>query len=168
MYYKNLCIYSFKYIRNLDVAEEIVQDVFFKIWERRTSLNLPENIESYLYRAVHNETINACKKLQKEIFNKNVYKQEINLNENFNDILQQKELNTKIKYAINELPDRCKEIFKMNRYNAMSYKEISVKLGITEKGVEFHMIKALKILREKLKECIVPVLFFIINNVLNN
>jgi RNA polymerase sigma-70 factor, ECF subfamily len=162
-HYKHLCTYSFRFVRNLEISEEIVQEVFFRIWEKRESLNLPENIESYLYRAVHNESINMCKKLQKEYHNKNQYLKEFNTIENFNDFLVHKEIINNIKFAIDELPDRCREIFKMNRYSAMSYKEISIKLGITEKGVEFHMIKALKILREKLKECLVPVLLFLIN-----
>jgi len=163
MYYKNLCIFSYKYVRNIEIAEEIVQEIYIRIWERRNSLNLPENIEGYLFRAVHNESINTCKKLQHELINKNQYKQDVNWTENFDDSLVQKELNIIINQAINKLPERCREVFKMNRYNAMSYKEISTKLGITEKGVEFHILKALKILREKLKECVVPILLFIIN-----
>ena len=154
-YYKNLCTYSYKFIRNFDVAEEIVQEVFFKIWEKRSNLNLPENIESYLYRAVHNESINYCKKNQKETINRNLYGVSISAFENFSDVLIQKELNNKIQFAIADLPEKCQEVFKMNRYNAMTYKEISRKLGITEKGVEFHMLRALKILREKLKEYLV-------------
>jgi RNA polymerase sigma-70 factor (ECF subfamily) len=162
-YYKILCIYSYKFVRNLDIAEEIVQDIFFRIWEKRRSLNLPENIESYLYRAVHNESINTCKKLQRELINKNEYKEEVDYIENYEDPLVHEELNTKIRFAVDELPERCREVFKMHRYNNLTYKEISIKLGITEKGVEFHILKALKILREKLKECLVPILLCIIN-----
>jgi RNA polymerase sigma-70 factor, ECF subfamily len=162
-FYKRLCIYSYQFVKQMEIAEEIVQEVLFRIWERRSSLNLPENIESYLFRAVHNETINVCKKIQKETKDKIQYHVELDLNLDFNDKIVLKETNKNIRYAIDELPDRCKEVFKMNRFNAMSYKEIAEKLGITEKGVEFHITKALKILREKLKEYVVPVLLILIN-----
>jgi RNA polymerase sigma-70 factor, Bacteroides expansion family 1 len=152
-YYKGLCAYSFKIVKDISVAEEVVQNVFFRIWEKRKTLNLDENIDKYLYRAVYNESIDACRRINSE----NNFKQAFMLQsspdaESKYDALGSKELAAKLQTAINKLPERSKEVFLLSRYSALTYKEIGEKLGISPKGVEFHMIKALKILRTELWE----------------
>jgi RNA polymerase sigma-70 factor, ECF subfamily len=152
-YYKNLCACSFKIVRNIATAEEVVQNVFFRIWEKRSSLALNENIEKYLYRAVHNESIDVYRRTSFENDFKNQLKHDPFLQgETSEDPLTNKELAYKLQNAINKLPDKSKEVFLMSRYGSLSYKEISEKIGITTKGVEFHIIKALKILRFELKD----------------
>jgi len=151
-YYKSLCACSYKIVKDVTIAEEVVQDVFFKIWERRSSLSFNENIERYLYKAVQNESIDVYRKTSFENNFKNQLKQDPFCKETHYDTLSTKELANKLQNAINKLPDKSKEVFLLSRYASLSYKEISEKIGITTKGVEFHIIKALKILRVELKE----------------
>jgi RNA polymerase sigma-70 factor (ECF subfamily) len=136
----------------MDIAEEVVQEVFFRIWKKRATLNIPENIDSYLYRAVHNESLNVCKSIEHENNLKNQLSSGSMQAVNFNDPLVSKELIEKLNTAIEELPEKSKEIFKVSRLDSLSQKEIAEKFGITVKGVEFHITKALKILRHELKE----------------
>lgn len=152
-YYKNLCACSYKIVKDVTIAEEVVQNVFFRIWEKRSSLTLNENIEKYLYRAVHNESIDVYRKTCFENDFKNSLKHDPFLNNgSSDDPLSNKELAIKLQTAIDKLPDKSKEVFLLSRYASLSYKQISEKIGITTKGVEFHIIKALKILRMELKD----------------
>ena len=151
-YYPILCIYAKDLLKASEIAEEVVQEVFFRIWEKRTSLHIPENIASYLYRAVHNESLNVCKNIEHENNIKNKLSSGSKQAVNFNDPLVNKELIEKLDKAIDELPGKSKEIFKISRQESLSHKEIAEKFGITVKGVEFHITKALKILRHELKE----------------
>jgi RNA polymerase sigma-70 factor (ECF subfamily) len=161
-YYKNLCACSYKIVKDVAIAEEVVQNVFFRIWERRSSLGLNENIEKYLYKAVHNESIDVYRKTCFENDFKNQLKHDPFLQkESIYDPLSNKELAAKLQTAIDKLPGKSKEIFLLSRYASLSYKEISEKIGITTKGVEFHIIKALKILRVELKDFRYFILFLL-------
>jgi RNA polymerase sigma-70 factor, ECF subfamily len=151
-YYKNLCAYSYKIVKDVSIAEEVVQNIFFKIWEKRSSLGFNVTIEKYLYKAVYNESIDVYRKTSFENNFKNELKQDPFLYDEPFDALSNKELANKLQNAIDKLPDKSKEVFLLSRYACLSYKEISEKIGITPKGVEFHIIKALKILRVELKD----------------
>jgi RNA polymerase sigma-70 factor (ECF subfamily) len=152
-YYSGLCIYANKYIGDLSASEEIVQDVFVRFWEKRENIEIESSVRSYLFRAVYNQSMNLLKHKKIEyayclhnIVNPN------NLYEEQWSLFNESELRHVLDQAISKLPARCKEVFELSRFENLKNKEIAEKLGITEKTVENQITKALKVLREELKD----------------
>lgn len=150
-HYKNLHAYSFTILKDEDEAEETVQQVFFKLWERSEQLNFSGSVAAYLYRAVHNESLNFLKHQKvKDSHRLHVAYSMKNKAEQLQSKMAKKELEKKFKEALNELPEQCRTVFQLSRFEDMKYKEIADKLDISVKTVENHMGKALKLLRAKL------------------
>ena len=158
-YYTSLCIHANRLVRNMDVAEEIVQDIFLHVWENRASLRITISLSAYLHRSVHNSSLNHLKhKKVRDKYEQYVLVKRSN-QDSTKDYVVAKELEQKIEEGINQLPEQCKIIFCMNRFESLKYKEIAEKLSISIKTVEAQMGKALKILRNHVKEFLV--LFFL-------
>ena len=163
-HFKRLHAYAFTILRDEIQAEEMVQQVFFKLWERNENLSLTGSISSYLYRAVHNESLNYIKH-QKVRSNHQLHvaysmKNEV---EHPAKKVMAGELEKKIHSALNELPEQCRTIFQMSRFDELKYREIADKLGISVKTVESQMSKALRLLRVKLVDFLIFILLFIHN-----
>lgn len=156
-YYKKLCYHSFLIINRKDIAEEVVQNIFVKIWEKRETLNLPDNIGSYLYRAVLNESLNYLKKEKRNTYNENEVQNLENLSNNLALETQQDELRKQIRLAIKKLPYKTRRVFIMNRKLNLSYQEIASRLNISVKGVEYHICSALKQLRNDLNSTLLSI-----------
>ncbi|HEU5168489.1 MAG TPA: RNA polymerase sigma-70 factor [Chitinophagaceae bacterium] len=161
-HFKRLHAYAFTILRDEVEAEEMVQQVFFKLWERNENLSLTGSVSAYLYRAVHNECLNYLKH-QKVRSNHQLHvaysmKNEV---EHPAKKVMAGELEKKIHTALNELPEQCRTIFQMSRFDELKYREIADKLGISIKTVENQMGKALKLLREKLVDFLIFILLFI-------
>jgi len=140
-----------KYVKDLDTAKEIVHDVFINLWEKRNKIDSEKPLGSYLFTSVRNRCLNYIrdhKKFDKtgDITENPGYSQ---LAEN-NDPLEIMELEERINLAIDSLPDKCREIFIMNRFRDLKYAGIAKELDISVKTVEGQMSRALRILREKL------------------
>jgi RNA polymerase sigma-70 factor (ECF subfamily) len=135
------------------VAEEIVQDVFYNIWRNRDSLRISNNWQSYLYRAVYNNSMMHLRKTRRE------YPMEEQLNFHMQqhatdpaDSMEYEEISAMISKTLEELPERTREIFELNRQEGLKYREIAERLSISVKTVEANMGKALKALRTSLKK----------------
>lgn len=153
--FTKLCSYARTFIKDFDTSKEIVHDCFVILWDKRSDIDLSKNVKSYLYTSVHNKCLNYIRDNKK--FTKNFDSLEtgiFDISINDNNKLEFEEVQTKINDAINSLPEKCREIFKMNRFGEMKYKEIAEKLGISIKTVEAQMSKALTVMRENLKEYI--------------
>lgn len=142
-----------RFLDEWEEAEEIVQDVFVKFWEKCGSLAPDSSVKSYLYRSVHNTCLNYLKH-QKV---KDSYRQYvIGFMEDFVYIPEtdshREGVQERILDEINQLPPRCSEIFKLSRFDGLKYQEIAEHLHISIKTVEVQMGKALRVLREKLKD----------------
>jgi len=163
-HFKRLHAYAFTILRDEIQAEEMVQQVFFKLWERNDNLSLTGSISSYLYRAVHNESLNYIKH-QKVRSNHqlNVAYSMKNEVEHPAKKIMAGELEKKIHSALNELPEQCRTIFQMSRFDELKYREIADKLDISVKTVESQMSKALRLLRVKLVDFLIFILLFIHN-----
>jgi len=163
-HFKRLHAYAFTILRDEIQAEEMVQQVFFKLWERNENLSLTGSVSSYLYRAVHNESLNYIKH-QKVRSNHqlNVAYSMKNEVEHPAKKIMAGELEKKIHSALNELPEQCRTIFQMSRFDELKYREIADKLGISVKTVESQMSKALRLLRVKLVDFLIFILLFIHN-----
>jgi RNA polymerase sigma-70 factor (ECF subfamily) len=161
-YYRPLCGYANKILTDIDVAEEIVQEMFFQLWQKREDLPVIVSLKSYLYRSVHNACLNDIKhkKVEQKHSDHVHYVQENNV-EDFVDLAETTELQEKIRIAIDKLPTERKKIFIMIRYEELKYSEVAEKLGISIKTVENQMGSALKLMRQELKDYL-PIILFIL------
>jgi len=152
MFYTPLCHYANKFLKDMDVAEEIVQEFFYNYWKNRQTMVIQISLKSYMYRAIRN---NSLKYLEHKAVVKKYednYK-EVNVSESGfeNNELELEELNSIIEATLNELPERCSQIFKLSRFEGLKYNEIAEKLSISIKTVEANMGKALQLFRKNLK-----------------
>ncbi len=159
-YFIPLYNYAKFYTGNSELAEDLVHDVFFKIWDNREKLEIHTSIKSYLYKSVHNTCIQHLRhqKVVRE-HNKNQQaklEEAMIINRLFFETgltkLFEKEIGELLKDAIAKLPVKTRNIFKMSRNNYQNNKEIAKKMDLTEKAVEYHITKALSFLREELKD----------------
>lgn len=160
-YYKPLVRYGNTFLKDSDEAEDVVQQVFVSLWEKRTQLDIHTSIRAVLYKAVQNACLNRIKSLKV----RTNYAEELKataVQEDASDPVQANELNERIQLAMETMPEQCGRIFKMSRYEQLRYQEIADQLGLSVKTVENQMGKALKIVREELKDYLpLLILFFI-------
>ena len=150
-YYGHLCLYATKIIKDDPAAEEIVQDFFVKIWEKREHLNIETSTKNYLFRSVKNLCINYIQHNKTKIRYAQKVISETENNYADNDSYPEIELSQIIEESINSLPEKRKEIFRLSRQEGLKYHEIADKLNISIKTVETQITLALKTLRDKLK-----------------
>jgi len=166
-YYQELCQYSYRFVAYTNLAEEIVQDFFFKFWIKRESLVVSSSLSSYLFRAVQNHSLNH---IEHQKINRK-YADYIGFQTQGNgspstDIMIEKELEQHIQRAIVALPARRREIFELSRFEGLKYQEIANKLEINIKTVESQMVKALDQLRSELSEYLPSALVMLVINIL--
>ena len=160
--FKSLHAYAFTMLRDEMAAEEMVQNVFCKLWERNENLSISGSIRAYLYRAVHNESLNYIKHLKVRSEHQLFVSHRINESaEQASKKIQLRELEEKLQTAMNDLPEQCRTIFQMSRFEELRYREIADRLNISIKTVENQIGKALKILRAKLVDFLPLILLFI-------
>ncbi len=151
-HYNALCRFAFTFLKDADDAEEIVQNIFVKLWNDREGIEIKTSVKSYLFTAVRNASLNQLK----HIDIKETYKQhnqlQIQQGYNIDGEMEASELQEKITNAIQSMPEQRKKIFGMSRFEGLKYKEIAKQLNISPKTVENHMGIAIKFLREELKE----------------
>ena len=148
-FFKKLLLAADQYVKDMHVAEEIVQDVFLKIWEVPENLEKIVSLKSYLYRSVINAGINYVNR------QKNIDEHHKKLALNFTDeylieLDEENELVVLLHHEIEKLPLQCKKVFKLNRFEHLKYKEIAALLLISERTVENHIANALKTLKKAL------------------
>lgn len=161
-YYERLCNYANTILNDMDEAEEMVQSAFLTVWEKHDTLEIHTSVKSYLYRAVHNSCLNRVKHYKvRKTYGDSVKNQTELLHDDASQDLIGSELDAIVANAIDSLPDQCKLVFKLSRFENLTYAEIAEQLGISIKTVENHMVKALKVLREKLKDYL-PVLIWLL------
>jgi RNA polymerase sigma-70 factor, ECF subfamily len=151
-HFTSLTNLAYTVVKNGDVAKDVVQQVFIRLWQIRNETTIQRSIKSYLYRAVVNASLNHVSK-EKRFTSIEVQKVEPMVDaENIHDLEQAKNFkDAKVQEAISELSPVCREVFQLSRFSDLTNKEIAVELSISVKAVEKHISKALKILREKLK-----------------
>lgn len=163
--YDNLCRYALTYMQDENMAEDIVQETFIKIWEQKKDLISSPNIKFYLITSVKNNCISAIRKQnsQKTQYTDNTpepdpepFVMRMQLQE------QENERMTAVRTALDRLPPKCKEVFLLVKMQGLSYKQVADTLELSVKTVENQMGKALKILRESTLQQIILVLFSII------
>ncbi len=156
--YAPLCKTIFKIVQDKDLAEDIAQDAFFILWEKRNEVTI--SVKSYLYRAAINKAFTQLEKNKRFVRTQEgdwfEYEPSANTTE---EIVNEKELQMEVNKAIDSLPPACRTVFLMSRMDEMSYKEIAEALNISVKTVENQMSKALRIVREAVLVFVVGTMF---------
>ena len=151
-YYPSLIFYATRLVGE-EEAEDVVQDVFVELWKRKDHIEIGDQIQAFLYRALnvlkHRSVEDGYCVAMEEINQRRAEFYQPDNNEVIRRI-EDKELRKEIHDAINELPDKCKEVFKLSYLHDMKNKEIADILGVSLRTVEAHMYKALKYLRGRL------------------
>jgi RNA polymerase sigma-70 factor (ECF subfamily) len=161
-YYQPLCRYAYSFLEDKEEAEEVVQSAFITIWEKRKSLDIQTSLKSYLYRMVRNACLNVIK--HEKIKQQHVTHELTVADTSYESVTQKvyaTELELKISEAMKTLPEQCRLVFQLSRFEELKYQEIADQLQISVKTVENHMGKALKLMREQLKEYLPILLIFI-------
>jgi len=152
-YYQRLCTYSLKFVGDPDTAEEIVQDLFYTLWEKRMELQINTSVKSYLFSAIHNKCLKFIEHRAVEKKYRSYYlRHESEIDTEQYDTVSIAELQQRINQSLDSLPEKCGRIFRLNRFEGLKYHEIAEKLSISVKTVEANMGKALRHLRKNLKE----------------
>lgn len=148
-FYEPLYFFAGRFVWDKASAENIVQDFFVKLWERRDSLEITTSLKSYMYTSIKNLSLNFIKK---ENHFSAIEEEETVLENQKNpvEILEENELGESIHKAISELPDKCREIFMMCRFDDLSYQEIAEIQNISVNTVKTQLQRAMKILSNKL------------------
>jgi RNA polymerase sigma-70 factor (ECF subfamily) len=140
--------YAYTIVNDRELAEEMVHQVFLKILERKEPLKIHTSVKAYLFRSVNNECLNHLKHQNvKQNYQNYATDNMENQVETPSGMLAYKELEKRLTEAINTLPEQCRTIFQLSRFEELKYMEIANQLGISIKTVESQMSKALKRLR---------------------
>lgn len=166
-YYEPLCNYAYSFLRDKEDAEEVVQSTFLLVWEKHQALEIHTSVKSYLYAMVRNACLNV---LKHEKIRQRHAAEEIAMAERSYDSIEHtvagNELEYRIREAVEQLPEQCRMVFKLSRFEELKYAEIAEQLNISVKTVENHMGKALRIMRERLKDYL-PVTILLLMYYLN-
>jgi RNA polymerase sigma-70 factor (ECF subfamily) len=149
-YYEPLYRFAARFVREAEIAEGIVQEVFVKIWINKNKINIVYNVKTYLYTTVKNHCLNFIKQNKRiSSLDEITEKRLININSP-EEVYERNEKLKAINKAIERLPNRRKQIFLMKKYNELSYKEIAEILNISLNTVKTQMKRALKSLIKQL------------------
>lgn len=150
-HYSQLCLKAIRYVKDPKIAEDIVQDLFVDIWKKRENLNVSSSLTGYLQRSVVNRSLNWLRAQRVQIEDIDAVKSTSDNSADAQDEIEKSELEAHINKVIDTLPEKCRLVFIMSRFEMLSYKEIGEKMQISTKTVENQISKALKILRYELK-----------------
>ncbi len=148
--YEGLCGYACTMLKDMDEAEDLVQSLFLKLWEKRNDISIEQTVRSYLFKAVYHQCLNQLEHRSVQIRHQQYKRYENQYAVQRPDVFPE-ELEENIRQAIESLPEQCRIIFNMSRYEELKYAEIAARLGLSVNTVENQVSKALKILRAKIK-----------------
>jgi len=160
-YYPGLVVYASQLILDSENAEEIVQDFFVKLWEKRQQISANYTFKNYLFTSVKNHSFNF---LKREKIKGNIIEDLRQLTKGNilyePDLFMDSELQAELRKAFEKLPPRTREVFDMSRFGGLNNEEIAQKLNISKRTVETQISNALKILRVELKDYLTLLLLF--------
>ena len=161
-WYAPLCHYACRLADgDMDEAEDVVQQAFVKLWERRAQLEVAWSLKAYLYKAVHNASLNRLRsrKVQSKYLDFNA-QQLATMHTQPDDTTP--DLLERFRRAMDSLPPQCRHVFELSRFESLKYREIADQLGISIKTVETQMGKALRVMRVQLADYLITLLGAII------
>lgn len=149
LYYSRLCFFADKILHDFDLSRSLVQQVFVDLWIKRSRLQI-DSLQSYLYQSVRNASLDVLK--HKKTESKYLATLEKEEAVQLTDLMEDAELADRINRAIQNLPEKCREIFILCRFDELKYAEIAARLNISVKTVEMQISIALKKLRKELSD----------------
>jgi len=169
-YYYSLCAYARRYVGRTDIAEEIVSDTFFRMWENRATLTINTSVKAYLFQAVCNNSLNFLRKLKNENKLEGYFQETTSGHLSFSDSFEDLEPNSMImedfhpviEEAVGQLPEQQQKAFRLKRFEGRKTKEVAEMMGLSVKTVEMHLAKATLNLRNKLKNFLPAFLIFML------
>lgn len=160
-FFPSLMAFAKKILVDEDDAREVVHQVFISIWEKRQEMDLSVSLKSYLFTSVHNRSLNVIRD-RKKFSSAEV--PDVAGEWDVSSVIETMELEDKIMEVVSTLPEKCREVFELSRFDGLKYSEIAEHLQISVKTVENQMSKALKILREKLAKYLSILLWLILQS----
>lgn len=161
-YYDRLCNYAHTLLKSKHESEEVVQQVFITIWNKREYIHIETSLQSYLYRAVHNSSLNKLKQEKIKTNHRSAIKYEMAANaEITSESVAKEELEKSLYAAVDRLPEQCRLTFQLSRFEGLKYQEIADEMNVSIKTVENQIGKALKFLRGELKEFLPLILLYL-------
>ena len=158
-FYPSLKSYATNIVCDNEAAHELVEELFVKLWNTKKYLHIETSIKSYLFKSIHNKSLNYLEHQNTENNYKKNIRQEFLKNHVYTDSneypftqMVSKEIEVVLEQSIGNLPEQCKEVFKLSRFENLTYAEIATKLGISVNTVKTQIKRALKKLREDLKD----------------
>lgn len=147
----NLSRFAYTYVNDTFISEEIVQEVFFNLWEKRHCIQIHTSIRSFLYTSVRNRALNYLRSQKTRAAHEDAFaREQVTTLSSIENIWEQEQLEKSIHQAVSELPEKCRQIFELSRNENLSYMQIAAQLGISPKTVENQMSIAIKKLKCKL------------------
>jgi len=160
-YYSGLCAYARKWVNDPDVAEDLVQDFFVRLWTNGSKIEITSSLKSYFFTSIKNRAVNHLRHDKiKENFGCHIIKE--SAEEYVNWEFSEPELTELIEKGMQKLPPRCREIFILSRFEGKDNGKIAEMLGISKRTVELQISNALKILRSELEDYLPSVLLFLL------
>ncbi len=161
-FYPALCVFANRIIGDLDISQDIVQDIFVRIWKKRKNVSIESSFRNFLITTVRNQSIDYIRRenLSNKYIEKNKEKIRDDMPDSPEDVHTLNELEDKISKALTELPNNIREAFEMSRFKGMTYNEIAVSMSLSPKTIESYISKALHFLRIELKDYL-GVFFFL-------
>ncbi len=152
-YYNPLCNFANTILYDSSKAEDAVQDIFVKMWQKKDTLGDLDNVKSYLFTATRNKCIEYLRKLKldKKLSEENQSRLEMSSSINIDEEADKYVLKEKLFNSIRQLPPKCREVFTMSKINGLTYSEIADELGISPKTVDNQIGRAMRLLREMMK-----------------
>lgn len=148
-YYNSLCNYAFLFLKEEEKTQEIVADVYLKIWNSRLTIKINSSLKSYLFKCTHNEVISFIRKAKLETVSLDENSKKVKpFEETPETLLIKKETNNMFGNMISQLPKQAGLVFRLHKVDGLTYKQIAEVLEISLKTVENHMGRALKMMRK--------------------
>ncbi len=163
LYGDRLIRYAFSILKDNDEAQDLVQQLFIVLWTKREQMDVNTSLKSYLYKSVYNAALNKIK--QRNV--RESYAQYVNYTADGKTqaasfAIENKEIRMAIENAVNDLPEQCRIIFRMSKFDLLKYQQIADQLGLSVKTVENQMGKALKHMRLRLSEYLPAIILFLL------
>ena len=161
-HFHHLVLHSYKLINDYSQSEEIVQDVFVKVWQNFEQIGHVSDFKAYLYKAVRNSSLNYLRHIKiRQKYNEEVANTFDDVENPAEESIVETENNNRIHQAINKLPENWKEAIVLSKYDKLKYHEIADKMNISQKTVEKYISKALQFLRRELADLLITIVLLL-------